>query len=100
MLYYHKGIYSEAKDFFETAKSLSPDGELSGPADAYISEIAKRESEAQKEGQKNWALGLSVGEQYDSNVVLKPSDGALAEGISGKSDWRTVFYLTADTRRS
>jgi len=93
VLYYHKGIYNEAKDFFETAKALSPGGELSGPADAYISEIAKRESEAKKEGHKNWALGLSVGEQYDSNVVLKPSDGALAEGISGKSDWRTVFYL-------
>jgi tetratricopeptide (TPR) repeat protein len=93
VLYYQKGNYHEAKDFFETTKALSPKGELSGPADAYIAEIEKSEREAKKEGQKNWALGLSVGEQYDSNVILEPSDGALPEGISGKSDWRTVFYL-------
>jgi hypothetical protein len=88
LLYYKRGIYDEAKDFFETVKTQAPKTELSGLAGYYTNEIEKKQTKV-----KNWSVSLTTGIQYDSNVVLEPSDGALPEGISHKSDWRWVAYL-------
>jgi hypothetical protein len=46
-----------------------------------------------REVAKRWSLNLSVGGQYDSNVVLNPSGTPLPQGISHKSDWSAVFLL-------
>ncbi len=94
ILYYKRGIYDEAKDFFEAVKNLSPGTDLSDMAKDYIREIERKEKRG-KITEKNWAFSLTGGLQYDSNVVLEPSDGTLPQGISRKSDWRGIIYLDA-----
>ncbi len=87
-LYYKRGIYDEARDYFETVRRHTPGTDLSDSAEYYISEIEKKKVKV-----KNWAVSISAGMQYDSNVILEPSDGTLPEGISGKSDWRGFTYI-------
>lgn len=94
ILYYKRGIYDEAKDFFETVKTLSPGTDLSDMAKDYIRETERKEKRG-KMTEKNWAFSLTGGLQYDSNVILEPSDGTLPQGISRKSDWRGIIYLDA-----
>ncbi len=94
ILYYKRGIYDEAKDFFEAVKNLSPGTDLSDMAKNYIREIERKEKRG-KITEKNWAFSLTGGLQYDSNVILEPSDGTLPQGISRKSDWRGIIYLDA-----
>ncbi len=91
ILYYNRGIYDEARDFFETVKTIAPGTKLSEQAEEYIREIEKKEKAGIKG--KRWGLNLTGGFQYDSNVVLEPSDGTLPEGISRKSDWRGIIYF-------
>jgi hypothetical protein len=85
--YYNKSIYDEAGDYLENTINLAPNTEFSAKAKEYLRHI--------KQGAaiKPWALNISAGGQYDSNVILNSSDNPLPEGISGKSDWRAVIYL-------
>ena len=75
-------------------KNLSPGTDLSDMAKDYIREIERKEKRG-KMTEKNWAFSLTGGLQYDSNVILEPSDGVLPQGISRKSDWRGIIYLDA-----
>ncbi|MEW6586769.1 MAG: tetratricopeptide repeat protein, partial [Nitrospirota bacterium] len=84
--YYDRRIFDEAADYFETAKELAPNTDISLKAQEYLN-VLKRGGVV-----KPWSLNISVGGQYDSNVVLEDGD-ALPEGISQKSDWRAVFFL-------
>ncbi|OGW38264.1 MAG: hypothetical protein A2Y97_04570 [Nitrospirae bacterium RBG_13_39_12] len=90
ILYYKRGLHEEAMDFFETANKLSPGTELSEIAKDYIRDIQEKEEQIVL---KYWSISFSAGAQYDSNVILEPSDGTLPEGISRKSDWRGVIYI-------
>jgi tetratricopeptide (TPR) repeat protein len=90
ILYYNSGLWDESGDFLETAKSLAPDTELATVAENYLEEIRKKEVRIKA---KDWSLALTAGVQYDSNVILEPSDGTLPQGISRKHDWRAVLYL-------
>lgn len=85
--YYNKSTYDEAGDYLENTINLAPNTEVSAKAKEYLRNI--------KQGAaiKPWALNISVGGQYDSNVILNSSDNPLPEGISGKSDWRAIIYL-------
>ncbi len=85
--YFNRAVYDEATDYFENTIRLAPNTEFSASAEEYLRVIKKAEVI------KRWALNISVGSQYDSNVVLNPTDSPLPEGISGKSDWRAVLYL-------
>jgi hypothetical protein len=82
-IFQREEVISEAKDFYETVTSLAPDSEYAREADRLLKEL-----EAEKE--KPWSLGLSLGIQYDSNVILGSADVALPEGISQKDDWRFI----------
>ncbi|MBI5741646.1 MAG: hypothetical protein HZA16_13140 [Nitrospirae bacterium] len=85
--YFNRGEYDAAEDYFENAIKYAPDTEYSEKAEKYL-------RAAEKTGvPRKWALGISLGEQYDSNVVLGPENGELSANISRKSDWRTVFYV-------
>lgn len=88
VLYYKRGIYDEARDFFETARSHSKEKGLTELAAYYLGEIEKQKTTA-----KSWAVSISAGIQYDSNVILEPDDGAVPEGISRDDDWRGFLYL-------
>ena len=66
MLYYKKGFYAEARDFFETAKNNAEGTELADLAEAYIENIDQEGIKV-----KDWALSLTAGGQYDSNVIQR-----------------------------
>lgn len=85
--YFNKSMNDEAKDYLENTGKLAPGTELSAKAEEYLQIIRKSAFV------RPWALNISLGGQYDSNVVLNPSGSPLPEGISGKSDWRAVMLL-------
>ena len=88
IFYYKKGLHAEARDFFETAKNNAPGTDIAGLADDYIKDIDQEEVKV-----KDWALSLTTGGQYDSNVILDSGSGPLPEGISQKSDWRGIIFI-------
>lgn len=87
IFYYHKSNKEEAEDYLENVVSLAPDTGYSKKAKQYLSSLQKRETV------RPLALNISVGAQYDNNVVLDSGAAPLPEGISRKSDWSAVIYL-------
>lgn len=85
--YFSKTVYPEARDYFETTIEVAPGTALSAKAEDYLRRMRGAEIE------KRWTLNVSLGGQYDSNVVLNPSGNPLPQGISHKSDWSAVFLL-------
>jgi len=86
--YYSKTVYPEARDYFETTIEVAPKTQFSASAEEYLRRMRAVEAE------KRWALNVSLGGQYDSNVVLNPSGNPLPQGISHKSDWSAVFLFS------
>jgi tetratricopeptide (TPR) repeat protein len=84
---YKLGSMQEARDFFSSVVERSPDEDLKTAARKYLTLTAQK-----KEG-KRYALGLSLGMQYDTNVILEP-DNPVTKTAERKSDLRAV--LTAD----
>lgn len=87
ILYFNRALYDEARDYFENTIKLAPDTVLSGRAEEYLRFIERRGVP------RRWGLNISIGGQYDSNVVLNSDDSPLPQGISDESDWRGVLYL-------
>lgn len=85
--YFNRTIYDEASDYFENTIKVAPATEFSARAEEYLKVIKQRGTV------KRWILNISAGGQYDSNVVLNPDNSPLPQGISRKSDWRTIVYL-------
>jgi len=88
ILYYKKGLHAEARDFFETAKKTAKGTDIADLAGDYIEKIDQEGTKV-----KDWALSLTTGGQYDSNVILDSGAGPLPEGISRKSDWRGIIFI-------
>ncbi len=84
--YLNKGIYPEARDYFENTIELAPESGYSAEARNYLQSIGKREG-------RRWRLDAAVGIQYDSNVILGADNEPLPEGISKKSDWSALAYV-------
>lgn len=76
------------------------DSEIGKVAQRYTASGEARQPPAAVSGAraKPWSLYAGLGFEYDSNVVLAPSDSAVkaAEGISGKADGRAVFAAGGD----
>ncbi|HXX82220.1 MAG TPA: tetratricopeptide repeat protein [Thermodesulfovibrionales bacterium] len=86
--YFDKTVYPEARDYFETTIEVAPKTQFSATAEGYLKRMRAMEAE------KRWELNVSVGGQYDSNVVLNPSGNPLPQGISHQSDWSAVFLFS------
>jgi len=86
---YRLGALQDAKSYLTTVVEKAPDEELRAAAKKYLALIAGGGSgEKQK-----FALTVSVGTQYDSNVILEP-ENPVAAPPERKSDYRAV--LSAD----
>jgi Tfp pilus assembly protein PilF len=85
--YLEKDIYDEARDFFEAAQESGKGTETGRSAERYIRVLDAGEKE------KRWSLSLSLGAQYDSNVILNNEDTPLPEGISDEADYRGIINL-------
>lgn len=89
--YFDRKLYQEAGEFFEIAIDTDPRSKFAQTAERYLTAIR---SEGKKK-YKKWNLGLSIGTQYDSNVILTPEDGPIPGGIAKQSDWRGTGSVTA-----
>jgi len=89
VLYYQRNIPEEANDYFDTAASLSPGSEIA----ARSQEFKKASGDRKGTGAKPWAVSAGLRGEYDSNVVLAAAGAALPQGISRRSDVRTVALL-------
>jgi len=89
VLYYQRNFPEEANDYFDTAASLAPGSEIAARAQEF------RKASVERMGSKvrPWTVSAALRGEYDSNVVLSPSGVALPQGISSKSDYRTVALL-------
>jgi tetratricopeptide (TPR) repeat protein len=85
--YFNKAAYTISRDYFRNAVSAAPNTLISATAEEYLRVIAFEKTS------RPWMLNVSLGGEYDSNVVLNGAEGALPQGISNKSDWSTVAYL-------
>lgn len=85
--YFDNKRYDEAKGYLNNAMKLSQDDELKDRAEEYLAVIGE------KGIKKKWLVNISLGGQYDTNVIMSADGSALPEGISGKSDWRAVVEL-------
>ncbi len=87
IFYYNKSLQEESKDYFKNTISLAPNTAYAKKSKEYLNRIQKKGTI------KPWALNISIGGQYDNNVVLDSGDTPLPEGISRKSDWSAVLFL-------
>jgi tetratricopeptide (TPR) repeat protein len=94
---FYKGIvYFEAKHWDDAQKAFqmvldeSQDKKLDETAEAYINQILRiRQFEAERA--KKWLLTATLGEQYDSNVLLQ-SDSSRDTGTATNTEgWRSLF---------
>ncbi len=80
--HYESGAFDSAKAAFKDVLSLSPNQDLAETARGFINKI-----DTAAAGQKPWAFSMSLGFQYDDNVVLD------SVGFSQKDDFVALVYL-------
>jgi tetratricopeptide (TPR) repeat protein len=95
-VHYYQGVtafreaqWKAAETQFTAVVNMSPDSAMGREARAFLSKL----HEARPGGQRRYHLYASAGFQYDSNVVLAPSNEVLKSqlGISRQADGRAVL---------
>ncbi len=74
-----------AQKAFQTVQAMDPNTDLAGYANEYIKAIAKKQEEM-----KVFHANAGFATEFDSNVVLAPSDTTAAQNISDSKDFREV----------
>lgn len=104
---YMSGDVGAAVDDLAAAKDLGARSDEGRSADRLLADLEKRVQEisgmerqaavtampGQPTKEKPWAVSLSAGMEYDSNVALIPSEQTRPEDISSEGDWRAVYSL-------
>jgi tetratricopeptide (TPR) repeat protein len=81
----------QAEDALHRVGELAPDSEWAAAAAERLADLpANHEAE--------WWITLTVGVEYDDNVVLRGSGVPLPEEIADQEDWRGVWRLNAGRR--
>ncbi|MBI4826733.1 MAG: tetratricopeptide repeat protein [Nitrospirae bacterium] len=90
-IYYITAKCDEADSVLEKYVSMSDDGGLR----KYASDMmqACRAEEDEGKGKKDYFINISLGSQYDDNVIVEPSDPA--SPADRKADFRELLYLAA-----
>ncbi|VAX32437.1 hypothetical protein MNBD_NITROSPIRAE02-107 [hydrothermal vent metagenome] len=86
-IYYVTSRCDELEDLFSGYKDLSVDNSLKENAAELVEGCRKKAEE------KPYWFNVSAGSQYDSNVILEPSNPPVS--AERKSDSRAVLYLTS-----
>lgn len=87
--FFQQKIIAEAKDEFLAVLEQAPDSEIGRSSKEYLTRIARMESVS------DWQMGLSIGYQYDDNVILEPTDLPLSTPPSKKQDGRIVLFFNS-----
>jgi Tfp pilus assembly protein PilF len=84
---YQLGRWSDAEEHFRAVMSQSPSSQMGGEAVQFLALLRVRRHE-------KYELFGSVGFEYDTNVVLAPSSGALQDelAISNQADGRVTLW--------
>ena len=82
---------ARAKDVFREVVITDPNTDIAAFANQYMEAIARKEEEAKP---LKFSLGLAY--QYDDNVLLKPSDAAVAASITDEDDPREVLTFKGE----
>ncbi len=91
--YYRLQKYSEARPYFKSVENDIPDTKKGESAKKFVSAIDARIKSA-----RPWSLFADLSWQYDDNVTLKPSESVTGVRISGRGDWKGVFFLGGSYR--
>lgn len=83
--------FSDARRAFEQVVIVDPNANIANFANEYIDAIEKKE-----DAMRPFRFSAGVAWQYDDNVILKPSDTALASSIADQGDSREVYTAKAE----
>jgi tetratricopeptide (TPR) repeat protein len=86
--FYRQGLFEDAAEEFNEVIGREPSSEQAASAKQFLNEMEKT-----KPLRKPWGVSVSLGAQYDSNVILLPDPFPLPEGISNEGDVRLVGVL-------
>lgn len=89
--YMQQGKLKEARDLFKDIVIRDPNSELAPLAEQYAQALTKRIVD-----ERPLKITAAVSYQYDSNVILKPSDSKVAAAISGEADTSAIATLRAE----
>lgn len=78
--------FKEAKDVFRDVIVLDPNSNLADFSNEYVKAIKRKE-----EAEKPYRITVGAAGQYDTNVLLMPSDATVAANITDEADWREVY---------
>ena len=91
-LAYAKGqSFSDARKAFRDAITLDPNSDISAYADEYSKAIEKR-----AQADKPFHLNAGFFTEWDTNVVLRPSESTNTTNIGNEGDFREVAIAGAD----
>ncbi len=86
---YQGGDLETARKAFQNVMTISPESEAARSAVDFLEKI-----EAEEIKRKRWDLRLSLGVQYDDNVILEPNQGpAAGRTITDEEDLSGLVYL-------
>ena len=83
--------FDEARKAFHEVVLVDPSSNMANYANEYVDALERR-----KEAAKPFRFSTGFAWQYDDNVVLQPSNAALAVGITDKADSREVYTAQAE----
>jgi len=107
MAKYFTGQAGPAIDDLEKARKMEPQSREGKNAGSFLADLEKNIREVsgmEKQAsvtaipgrptkEKPWAVSLSAGMEYDSNIALIPSEQTRPSDISSDGDWRAVYSL-------
>lgn len=86
--------FEDAKESFNDVASLDPNSDYASYAKRYIDKM----EEAKKKASKPYSFKAGFRSEYDSNVVLKPSDASFDDLITGEDDHKQTATFSGSYR--
>ncbi len=83
--------FEEAREAFNAVIALDPNADISAYADEYAKAIDRRSG-----GDKPWHVSAGFYTEWDTNVILKPSDTTTIGDIGDEGDFREVVTTSMD----
>lgn len=91
MIRLKKNDLTNAQKAFQDVQTMDPNSDLASYANEYLKAI-----QTKQEAQKGFRASAGFFTEFDSNVLLKPSDTTVAQNISDAKDFREVVTSTAE----
>ncbi len=89
IIYFDQAKFDEAQAAFQAVLDSSNDSKLDERAESYIEQILRARQTA-SEREHKWSVSASVGEMYDSNVLLSSNSQRDAGTATDTAGWRTL----------